>query len=37
VMYEIPSMTGVKECVVTRDVVVKRERPELIRDTKKAS
>ena len=37
VMYEIPSMTGVKECVVTRDVVVKRERPELIRDSKKAS
>ncbi len=37
VMYEIPSMTGVKECVVTKDVVVKRERPELIRDTKKAS
>ena len=36
-MYEIPSMTGVKECVVTRDVVVKRERPELIRDSKKAS
>jgi ATP-dependent Clp protease ATP-binding subunit ClpX len=37
VMYEIPSLTNVKECVVTRDVVVKRERPELIRDTKKAS
>jgi ATP-dependent Clp protease ATP-binding subunit ClpX len=37
VMYEIPSMTGVKECVVTREVVVNRSRPELIRDTKKAS
>ncbi len=37
VMYEIPSLTGIKECVVTHDVVVKRERPELIRDTKKAS
>jgi ATP-dependent Clp protease ATP-binding subunit ClpX len=37
VMYEIPSLTGVQECVVTRDVVVKRERPQLIRDTKKAS
>jgi len=37
VMYEIPSLTNVKECVVTEDVVVKRERPELIRDTKKAS
>ncbi len=37
VMYEIPSLTGVQECVVTRDVVINRERPQLIRDTKKAS
>jgi ATP-dependent Clp protease ATP-binding subunit ClpX len=37
VMYEIPSLTGVSECVVTRDVVTNRERPQLIRDTKKAS
>ena len=37
VMYEIPSLTGVQECVVTRDVVTNRQRPELIRDTKKAS
>jgi ATP-dependent Clp protease ATP-binding subunit ClpX len=37
VMYEIPSLTGVQECVVTRDVVIHRQRPELIRDTKKAS
>src|SRR5215475_6531634 len=37
VMYEIPSLTGVQECVVTREVVVNRERPQLIRDTKKAS
>ncbi len=37
VMYEIPSMTGVQECVVTRDVVKNKERPELIRDTQKAS
>jgi ATP-dependent Clp protease ATP-binding subunit ClpX len=36
VMYEIPSMTGVRECVVTREVVVNRERPELVRE-KKAS
>ncbi len=28
VMYEIPSLTGVKECVVNRDVVENRERPE---------
>jgi ATP-dependent Clp protease ATP-binding subunit ClpX len=37
VMYEIPSLTGVQECVVTREVVINRERPQLIRDTKKAS
>jgi ATP-dependent Clp protease ATP-binding subunit ClpX len=37
VMYEIPSLTGVQECVVTKEVVVQRERPQLIRDTKKAS
>ena len=37
VMYEIPSLTGVSECVVTREVVANRERPQLIRDTKKAS
>ncbi|HEY1584675.1 MAG TPA: ATP-dependent Clp protease ATP-binding subunit ClpX [Polyangia bacterium] len=37
VMYEIPSLTGVQECVVTREVVVLRERPQLIKDTKKAS
>ena len=35
-MYEIPSLTGVKECVVTRDVVVSRSRPQLVRE-KKAS
>jgi len=37
VMYELPSLTGVQECLVTRDVIVNRSRPELIRDTKKAS
>jgi ATP-dependent Clp protease ATP-binding subunit ClpX len=37
VMYEIPSLTGVQECLVTKDVVINRERPQLIRDTKKAS
>ena len=36
VMYEIPSLTGVRECVVNRDVVVNRERPQLVR-AKKAS
>jgi ATP-dependent Clp protease ATP-binding subunit ClpX len=36
VMYEIPSLTGVTECVVTREVVTERSRPELVRE-KKAS
>ena len=36
VMYEIPSLTGVRECVVTAEVVVNRQRPVLIRE-KKAS
>jgi len=36
VMYEIPSLSGVAECVVTRDVVVSRSRPQLIKE-KKAS
>jgi ATP-dependent Clp protease ATP-binding subunit ClpX len=36
VMYEIPSMTGVRECVVNADVVTNRQRPLLIRE-KKAS
>jgi ATP-dependent Clp protease ATP-binding subunit ClpX len=36
VMYEIPSLSGVTECVVTRDVVVSRGRPQLVRE-KKAS
>ncbi|ACY19306.1 ATP-dependent Clp protease ATP-binding subunit ClpX [Haliangium ochraceum] len=37
VMYEIPSLTGVKECVVNRDVVENRERPELVLENKAAS
>jgi ATP-dependent Clp protease ATP-binding subunit ClpX len=36
VMYEIPSLTGVTECVVTRAVVENREQPELVRENKAA-
>ena len=36
VMYEIPSLTGVTECVVNREVVISRGRPLLVRE-KKAS
>jgi ATP-dependent Clp protease ATP-binding subunit ClpX len=37
VMYEIPSMDGVKECVVDRSVVESRKRPELVFENKAAS
>ncbi|GAB4559772.1 MAG: ATP-dependent Clp protease ATP-binding subunit ClpX [Haliangiales bacterium] len=37
VMYEIPSRTGVQECVVNRAVVENRERPELVMENKAAS
>ena len=30
VMYEIPSQTGIRECLITEDTIVKRERPLLI-------
>ncbi len=37
VMYEIPSLDDVKECVVTDAVVHNRERPELVLDSKEAA
>ena len=37
VMYEIPSLDGVKECVVDRSVVESRKRPELVFESKAAS
>jgi ATP-dependent Clp protease ATP-binding subunit ClpX len=37
VMYEIPSLDGVRECVVDRSVVESRERPELVFENKAAS
>jgi ATP-dependent Clp protease ATP-binding subunit ClpX len=30
VMYDLPSLTGVKKCVVNKEVVEKREAPTLI-------
>ncbi|MBL8633108.1 MAG: ATP-dependent Clp protease ATP-binding subunit ClpX [Myxococcales bacterium] len=36
VMYEIPSMTGVRECVINEDVITNHAQPQLIRE-KKAS
>jgi len=34
VMYEIPSTSGVRECVITEDVVVNRQRPLMVREKK---
>ncbi len=36
VMYEIPSLSGVKECVITEDVVLKKDQPILIYNSKMA-
>lgn len=35
IMYEIPSLKNVKECVITKEVVLKKERPVLIFNSKK--
>jgi len=32
IMYELPSTEGLKECLITREVIVNRERPILIRE-----
>ena len=37
VMYELPSIQGLKECIVTREVILDRERPILISGTKAES
>jgi len=37
VMYELPSIQGLKECIVTKEVILSRERPILISGTKAES
>jgi ATP-dependent Clp protease ATP-binding subunit ClpX len=32
IMYDLPSMEGLKECLITREVILNRERPILIRE-----
>ena len=34
IMYELPSIQGLKECVITREVILNRERPVLISEPK---
>jgi ATP-dependent Clp protease ATP-binding subunit ClpX len=37
VMYEIPSQTGIKECMITEDTILKREKPILVFEKKAES
>src|SRR6202165_4461505 len=37
VMYELPSILGLKECIITREVIVNKERPILISEPKEQS
>src|SRR4029450_13971718 len=34
IMYDLPSMQGLKECVITREVILNRERPILVSEAK---
>ena len=34
IMYELPSIQGLKECVITREVILSRERPVLVSEPK---
>jgi ATP-dependent Clp protease ATP-binding subunit ClpX len=36
IMYELPSLTGVHECIITEDVVIKKERPLLVYEKRSA-
>jgi ATP-dependent Clp protease ATP-binding subunit ClpX len=37
VMYELPSIPGLKECIITREVILNRDRPILISEPKEQS
>jgi len=37
VMYELPSIQGLKECIITREVILNHERPILIMEQKAES
>ena len=34
IMYDLPSIQGLKECVITREVILNRERPILVSEAK---
>src|ERR671930_396761 len=37
IMYELPSIQGLKECVITREVILQREQPVLVSEAKEQS
>jgi ATP-dependent Clp protease ATP-binding subunit ClpX len=37
IMYELPSIQGLKECVITREVILNREPPMMISEPKEQS
>jgi ATP-dependent Clp protease ATP-binding subunit ClpX len=37
IMYELPSIAGLKECIVTREVILSKDRPILISEQKEQS
>jgi ATP-dependent Clp protease ATP-binding subunit ClpX len=37
IMYDLPSIQGLKECIITREVIMSRERPVLITEAKEQS
>ena len=37
IMYELPSIQGLKECIITREVILNHERPVLVSEAKEQS
>jgi ATP-dependent Clp protease ATP-binding subunit ClpX len=37
IMYELPSIADLKECIITREVILNRERPVLVSEPKEQS
>jgi len=37
IMYDLPSIQGLKECIITREVILNRERPLLVTEAQEQS
>ena len=37
IMYDLPSIQGLKECIITREVIMNREAPMLVSEAKEQS